>query len=321
MSLTAFPFDSRIVSYDADGLPIYDRTSNAEDFAKLLSSFFVSGVFGSSMCEVLQSDGMRVTVGAGQALIEGRFGNITSPETVTLPGSEGLNRIDTVVLRLDLSSAVNYIVADVVKGTAATNPTAPALTRNGTVWELGLANILVPANSTAVSQANITDTRLNDARCGLVAAVLTDVDTTQLYDQIQAELAHFKAVEEQGLRDFIASIEGMLEGDVAANLAAQVATLDATKTESAAQTVTLAATGWAQEGELYTQTAAVAGVTADAARVHVIPSPAPEAFEAYAEATVRATAQGDGTVTFTAASAPEGDLAVNVLVLDSGVMA
>ena len=318
--MNAFPFDSRIITYDADGLPVYDRASNAAEFASLLHSFFINGIFGAEMCEVLHAGGMDVTVGVGKMLIEGRFGNIQVPEKVTIPASEGLKRIDTVVLRLDLSSAVNYIVTDVVKGVAASNPVAPTLTRDGTVWELGLANVLVPANSTAVNQMNITDTRLNDERCGLVAAVLTDIDTTHLYEQIQAELAYFKDVEEKGVREWLETIQGLLEGDAAANLASEITK----KTSSKLVKVKILASGWVEGDDYATQTIEVPGMTADESRMHGILSADPSVYAnytAFADAGIHAEAQGNNTITVTADSVPDVDIDAIVLLFDSGVMA
>lgn len=314
--MIAFPFDSRLVGYDADGMPQYDHASNASEFALLLSSFLTNGIFGSTMCEVLEGGGLTATVGTGGMLIEGRFGYITTPQTVTFAAGEAYNRIDTVVLRRDLSTAVNDLVVAVVKGTAASTPAVPELTRDGTVWELGLANVLIPANSAAVSQANITDTRLDNNRCGLCAAILTDIDTSALYAQIQADLAYFKDVEEEGIREWLQSIQGILEGDVAANLAFEVSK----KSSSKMVAVTLSASGWSSD-DVPTQTVTVNGVTADESRIHVIPNPVPAQYDAYASSGIRATVQGNGVVTFAASSAPDEDIAVNILVIDSGVVA
>ena len=312
--MIAFPFDSRIVSYDVDGMPIYDRASNAEHFAKLLASFLRNGLFGSEMCEVLIADGMNVTVGKGNALIEGRFAYLDTPETLTFAPSEGNPRIDTVVLRRDLSSDVNYIVADIVKGTAAASPGRPALTRDGTVWELGLADVLIPANSTAVSQTNITDTRLEDSRCGLVAAILTDVDTTYLYAQIQADLKQFQDVEEENFRIWFESIQGILEGDAAANLANEVNK----KAETRNQQVTIPVSGW--EGTSpYTQDIVVVGATANKDMCSIFMSDDPEYEEQFESCTPKMIAQKDGAVTFRVDSIPDEAFPVNVMVVLQGV--
>ena len=72
--------------------------------------------------------------------------------------------------------------------------------------------------------------------------------------------------------------------------------------------VTLTAAGWSN-GE---QTVSVAGVTADN---HAIVAPAPASRDTYINSDVRCTAQGAGTLTFTAASTPTVDVTVNVIVL------
>lgn len=73
--------------------------------------------------------------------------------------------------------------------------------------------------------------------------------------------------------------------------------------------VTLPAAGWQSN----TQTVTVSGVTAEST---VVVSPAPSSFEEYAEAECRATAQGDGTITFTCGSTPAGALTVNVMIIN-----
>lgn len=314
--MIAFPFDSRIVSYDADGMPIYDRASNAEHFAKLLASFLCNGLFGSEMCEVLIAGGMSVTVGTGNGLIEGRFAYLEVPETLTFAASEGNPRIDTVVLRRDLSSDVNFIVADIVKGTAAAVPSRPALTRDGTVWELGLADVLIPANSTAVSQENITDTRLEDERCGLVAAILTDVDTTYLYEQIKADLDKFQNVEEENFRRWFDGIQGLLEGDVAANLANEVNKKAQTRTYS----IMIPPTGWEGTGP-YTQDIPVSLMTANKDMCSAFLSDDPDYEEQFESCTPKMIGQKDGSITFRVDSIPDAAFPVNVMVVLQGVSA
>lgn len=72
--------------------------------------------------------------------------------------------------------------------------------------------------------------------------------------------------------------------------------------------VTLTAAGWSGG----TQTVSVAGVKTDN---HVIVAPAPASRDAYINSDVRCTAQGAGTLTFTAASTPTVGVTVNVIIL------
>lgn len=73
-------------------------------------------------------------------------------------------------------------------------------------------------------------------------------------------------------------------------------------------TLTLAAADWADNS----QTIAAAGVTADNT---LIVSPAPDSFEAYTEAAVRATAQGADSISFRCSDTPAETLTVNVSII------
>lgn len=202
----SLPFDSKIIGYDANGIPLYDRASGSAEFARLLAAFLTDGVFGSGMFAVTAQTGMRVSVSEGSCVIGGRFGFATVPETLEFTADPTFPRIDSVVLRLDVSESVRNIHLEVHQGTPSSTPKAPVLTRTGTVWELGLANVLIPGAATSIAQERITDTRLDVSRCGIVAAVNSKIDTTALYNQIQADLAVFKGTEQA---EFVAWFENI----------------------------------------------------------------------------------------------------------------
>lgn len=71
-------------------------------------------------------------------------------------------------------------------------------------------------------------------------------------------------------------------------------------------TVTLTASGWSGNA----QTVSASNVTASNI---VWVSPAPASFDAYGKAGIRATAQADGSITFTCAEVPANDLSVEVV--------
>ena len=201
--MRAFPFDSQIIGIDENGMPIYDRASSADEFARMLADFFKNGVFGENMCVVLADSAMKATVGIGEMFIQGRYGFITTPETVQFDPAESKPRIDTVVVRLDLTSSVNSIVTGVVKGTSSDTPAAPVLTRDGTIWELGLADVLIPAGSSEIAQANIRDTRLSSSRCGIVEAVRSNANTDSLFKEFELLLNSMR----NALREVYAGVE------------------------------------------------------------------------------------------------------------------
>lgn len=246
--MISFPFDSQITGTDEAGLPIYDRASNSEDLARWFYSFFTNGVFATDGFAVTVS-GLTVSVAPGDCLINGRYGYESTARTFDIAGGGSQPRIDSVVLRLDLSLSARNIELFIKTGTAGASPAAPSLERNEIVWELGIANIYVGAGATSVSAASVTDTRLDTSRCGIVAQAMKTIDTSTYYDQIQADLAQFKANEQVDFQNWSSEREtefstwsesakddfdvwfntltADLDGDVAANLAARLAKYEA----------------------------------------------------------------------------------------------
>lgn len=102
---------------------------------------------------------------------------------------------------------------------------------------------------------------------------------------------------------------GILKGDGAGGVSAAVKGTDYAG-PSVGVTATLTAAGW--DAVAKTQTVSVSGVTATA---NCIITAAPDSYMAYAEAGVRCTAQGAGTLTFACETVPTADVASNVLIL------
>ena len=102
---------------------------------------------------------------------------------------------------------------------------------------------------------------------------------------------------------------GILKGDGSGGVSAAVKGTDYAG-PSVGVTATLTAAGW--DADAKTQTVSVAGVTATA---NCIITAATDSYMAYAEAGVRCTAQGAGTLTFVCETVPTADVAANVLIL------
>lgn len=254
----SWPFNST-VTQDGQGNPVYSRTYSADVLARILSKYFRNGVFSdvSTSLQTVAATGMNVTVKPGDALINGRHFYEESNRTLAVQAAHAtLDRIDTVVLRLNLAVEALTIDLYVVKGTAAATPAAPALTRNVSVWELGLANLLITKASTTIPQQRITDTRTDSTRCGVVASIIGETDTTTYYAQIQADLAGFKAVEQAAFDEWFAGVQDILNEDAAGHLM-NLMLYHAPIT----YTATLLASGWSANAP-YTQTIAVNGVAA-----------------------------------------------------------
>ena len=102
---------------------------------------------------------------------------------------------------------------------------------------------------------------------------------------------------------------GILKGNGAGVVSAAVKGTDYAA-PSVGVSVTLRASGWNANAK--TQTVSVASVTATA---NLIITASPGSYMAYAEAGVRCTAQGAGTLTFACETVPTADVAANVLIL------
>lgn len=166
-----------------------DRTYNADDISNYFLKLITNGVFAtpSNAMQVQENSGMTVQVSAGWGFINCKWINNDAPYLLTLDAPDlVLNRIDRIVLRLDTSTAARSITIAIKKGTAGTTPNPPALTRANSVYELSLAQIYVAANTSGITQANITDERANTSVCGYVTGLIDQIDTTNLFAQFTA---------------------------------------------------------------------------------------------------------------------------------------
>lgn len=153
-----------------------DRVYDAADFAAYFGNLVSNGVFYASATnlQATPGNGLAVSVAAGSAWINGYRYENTDDLNLPLTTANGSNpRIDRIVVRL--SQVSRSIQLAIVDGTPAATPSAPALTRTSDVYELGIADVLIPAAATSIATNNITDTRLNTSLCGLVNSLVTAV--------------------------------------------------------------------------------------------------------------------------------------------------
>lgn len=184
---------SKIVLYPANG---YDF--DAADVAAYLAGL-TSGVFSSAEdFPVTAAGGLKVTVGAGRGWVHpSRFTgySITKREadTLTMPLADpSLPRIDCIVMRYDAGARAASL--QVLQGTASSTPTAPAISRTELIYDLCLAEITRPAGSTSITTGQITDTRLDEALCGIVRDGVTGIPTDEL---LAAAKERINALEEK----------------------------------------------------------------------------------------------------------------------------
>lgn len=224
-------FDSQ-VTYDEYGTPVYDRPNSAEQLRATFSSLLSNGIVSTKTSSMASEvgfivdavEGMEIAVNKGVCWINGSCGRESSRRTFKLDAGMEQPRYDSVVLRWDNRQAARNIDIFVKKGTPGGDPTIPLLERNSSVYELRLANILVQANTSAVTTKNITDTRLDTEDCGLVVGLVENIDTSQLYKQIQSDLYDFKSTEQAEFMRWFETIQDILDENAAGNLQKQIDT-------------------------------------------------------------------------------------------------
>ena len=178
MSIITYPLNG--VTYDAEDVSTYLCTRTSGVYAK--DSNYAVSVTGPR----------QITVAPGLAWINyDDFKGVSacSREAVnlTVPDADStLPRIDRVVLQFD--TAANLTAVKLKPGTPAAAPEPPAILQNHNQYELGLCTVSVPAGSSVVTAADITDTRADEDVCGVMRDGVKGIPTAQLQAQALAML-------------------------------------------------------------------------------------------------------------------------------------
>lgn len=193
MAINSYFFDAIL----NDG--VYDRIYNSDDVTSYLDKLVGNGVFPnpSTQLQVTAGTGMNVIVAAGQGWINGHKMVNTAALTLAIAAADViLDRIDAVVFYCDYTQRTMGI--SVKTGTASSAPSAPALIRSSSRYEMCLAQIHVPKQTEAITASMITDTRFDSNLCGIVQGLIQQLDTTGLWQQWQALFMEwFDAVQSQ----------------------------------------------------------------------------------------------------------------------------
>lgn len=163
-----------------------------------------SGVFGADgNLSVTANGDMTVSVSDGVGWLANDkadgtvFWNDTKEQTgselqLTIPLPDAiLPRIDRIVVSWDTVDYATKPRIEVLKGTAASTPAAPALTNNGLLRQISLAQISVAAAASKIEASDITDERLDADVCGLVTDWIS-VDTAPMQAQFEDLLQKVK---------------------------------------------------------------------------------------------------------------------------------
>ena len=217
--MKAYPIDSH-VTFDEDGIPEYDRAITSEPLRKLIKSLFKTGIDPTvtANLQVAAGEGMEVVVRPGFAVVDGCMALEEDMRTLVVQASSNMyDRIDTVVLRLDDNDPIRDCDLHIVEGIPSNNPVRPDLTRAGSIYEIGLADIFVGKNSERILASKIVDTRYENARCGVMSSI-SEFNTAMLNQQMNAWSAEARAEFEEwvdGIKNILdANAAGHLQGEI-----------------------------------------------------------------------------------------------------------
>jgi hypothetical protein len=176
-----------------------DRRYSADQLGNYFKGLISNGVFekvGKAFIVTSNND-MSINVGSGKAYINEKWIENDKTANYSIDASDtAYARIDTVVIRLDYTART--ISIKILKGTASPTPTAVSITRNNSVYDLKLAEVKVNANVTKITTSDISDYRLDTRVCGFVTGVIKQVDTSDLFLQMQED---YKAVRNSIVKD------------------------------------------------------------------------------------------------------------------------
>lgn len=129
----------------------------ASYFSPVVPDGVIAGI-GDELLVDANSTGMKVRVHSGECRVRSHRGELSLLSEVDIPAASNNPRIDLVVARVTYDNASMIITS--IKGTPAANPVCPQVTQNaGNVWEIPLAEVLVPKNAMTISAENVTDRR------------------------------------------------------------------------------------------------------------------------------------------------------------------
>ncbi|MCR4999962.1 MAG: hypothetical protein K6A05_09005, partial [Lachnospiraceae bacterium] len=101
----------------------------------------------------------------------------------------------------------------VVEGIPSATPVHPDLTRSGSIYEIGLADIFVGHGAVRILADKITDTRYDNSRCGVMSSI-SEFDTTTLNQQMNA----WSESAREEFRQWLQEIHGILDENAAGHL-------------------------------------------------------------------------------------------------------
>ena len=149
---------------------------NEDNWRKFFKPIIYDSVQGG--LEVTTGTGMTVNVSAGECRCGSIMGISNSQVSLDVNvGDNTYNRIDSVVIQYVQGDPSTLSIA-ILEGQPSASPVAPTLTKSyNSLWQMEIAQILVPSNVTTASQCTITDKRIiYNSLDSLIDPINEDID-------------------------------------------------------------------------------------------------------------------------------------------------
>lgn len=152
-----FPFDSLN----------HDRTMSSSSWRKMFKNFFTNGIFTQNDFLTTANNSMQLTIGVGNASINGAFYPLEEKKNLSIDSSNGTyTRYDAVCIEFNLTDRQFYL--KIVKG--GSDSKWPTPVRTSSTYQLFVAIVSVTQGAAKLIQSNISDTRSNPLYCGYVTS-------------------------------------------------------------------------------------------------------------------------------------------------------
>lgn len=255
-----------------------DRKYDAEQVSSLFDGVIIDGVYMTvgNRFNVAAGDGMSVTVDTGRAWFNHTW---TLNDAKLILGIDKqvapLHRIDSIVLKVNHALDYRVNTIEVVKGTAAQTPSAPALNNTSETFYYKFADVYVKNTdeASAISNSDITN-YIGTSICPYVTGPLKSVSADQILqqwnsqwrDELNTQSTSFKKKYNElsayigGAQDqwntWFSNIKYTLSGDAAGKLQVEI-----DKINGVAE-ITLDKNKWTSTSDgKFTQTVSLPGVT------------------------------------------------------------
>ena len=264
-----------------------DRLYNADKFNEIFEGLITNGVFKNvdKQLVVQPNSGMTIQVNTGRGWFNNHWVKNTSEKLIVLdPADVVLNRYAAIIVKVNETTPVRDVTVEAKYSDFASNPVKPSMTRTSTINEYCLAYVYIKAKATAISAADIEDTRFNTNLCGWVTGIIDQVDTDTLYAQWESLFNEWF----EGLQNFIdENTETKLVNALPVSIS-----------------LTLSSDGWSSNNGKYIQTVTVSNMnTTKSVIVEIVTN----------TYNITCSDQSTNTLTFSAATKPTENITVKVL--------